>query len=105
MSTQAYKVNIKKVFYFYKYLLYIYLHFRPAGDPLICVCASSSLSSGGPDEGGVCAVGVVAVGVAPWVDEVVVSSSIDHSGFGFEVAFSGWWSIILVGAEETGEEN
>jgi len=89
MSTQAYKVNIKKVIYFYKLLLNNYLHFWPAGDPLICVCSSSSLSSGRPNEGGVCAVGVVAVGVAPRVDEVVVSSSVDHSWFGFEVAFTG----------------
>ena len=86
MSTQAYKVNIKKAIYFYKYILNNYLHFWPASDPLICVCTSSSLSSGGPDERGVCAVGVVAVRVAPGVDKVV---SANHSGFGFEVAFTG----------------
>ena len=83
-------MNIKKVIYFCKLILYIYLHLRPAGYPLICVCASSSLSSGGPNEGGVCAVGVVAVGVAPRVDEKVGGyGGIYHSGFGFEVAFSG----------------
>jgi len=85
MSTQAYKVNIKKVIYFYKLLLNNYLHFWPAGDPLICVCSTSRLTSGGPDEWGVGAVRVVAVGVAPRVDEVV---SANHSGFGFEVAFA-----------------
>ena len=70
MSTQAYKVNIKKVIYFYKYLSNKHLHFRPAGDPLVC-SSRCCLSSGGPDEGGVGAVGVVAVGVAPRVDKVV----------------------------------
>ena len=74
----------------YKQLLYNYLQLRPAGDPLICVYTSSSLSSGGPDERGVCAIGVVAVGVAPRVDEKVGGyGGIYHSGFGFEVAFSG----------------
>ena len=58
---------IKNVIYFYKYLLYNYLHLRPACDPFICVRTSSSLSSGGPDEWGVCAVGVVAVGVSPGI--------------------------------------
>ena len=48
------------------------------------------MSSGGPDEWGVGAVGVVAVGVAPGVDEADwrwISSH--HSRFGFEVAFTG----------------
>jgi len=69
-------------------LIEIYLHLWPAGDPLICVCTASSLSSGGPDEWGVGAVRVVAVGVAPRVDKVVGGSvGINHRGFGFEVAF------------------
>ena len=71
----------------------MYLHLWPAGDPLICVCTPCRLSSGGPDERGVCSVGVVAVGVAPGVDEVVVSSSVDHSLFGFEVPFAGRGSL------------
>ena len=88
MSTQAYKVNIKNVIYFYKYLLYNYLHLRPACDPFICVRTSSSLSSGGPDEWGVCAVGVVAVGVSPGVDKVVGRCvGKNHGGFRFEVPF------------------
>ena len=72
-------------------LITIYLHFRPACDPLICVCSTSCLSSGGPDEWGVGAIGVVAVGVAPGVDEVVRGGvvGINHGGFGFEVPFSG----------------
>jgi len=68
------------------YLVNTYLHLWPAGDPLICVCTSSSLSCSGPDEWGVCAVGVVAISVAPGVDEIVWScGAIYHSGFGFEV--------------------
>jgi len=65
------------------------------------------LSSGGPDEWGVGAVGVVTVGVAPRVDEVWVgiSRAADHRRFGFEVAFCGWGAVVLVGAEEIGEEN
>ena len=48
------------------------------------------MSSGGPDEGGVGAVGVIAVGVSPGVDEVVGGSvGISHGGFGFEVPFRG----------------
>ena len=83
------------------------LSLRPAGDPLICVCTSSGLAGGGPDERGVSAVGVVAVGVAPRVDEVWVgiSRAADHSGFGFEVAFGGWGAVVLVRAEEIGEES
>jgi hypothetical protein len=87
MSTQAYKVNIKKAIYFYKFLLNIYLHLRPAGDPLICT-ACCCLACGGPYEGGVCAVGVVAIGVAPRVDKVVGGCvGKNHGGFGFEVPF------------------
>ena len=65
------------------------------------------MSSGGPDERGVGAVGVVAVGVSPGVDEVRVSAggATDHSGFRLKVAFSGWWSIVLVSAKEIGEES
>jgi len=91
MSTQAYKVNIRKVIYLYKYLLYNYLHLRPAGYPLICSCGTC-LACGGPYNGGVCAVRIVAVRVAPGVDEVVsgyVGVGKDHSGFGFEVPFAG----------------
>jgi len=48
------------------------------------------LSSGGPDKWGVGAVGVVAVGISPRVDEVVWGSvGINHGGFWFEVAFGG----------------
>ena len=61
------------------------LSLRPAGDPLICTCGIC-LACGGPDEWGVCAVGIVAVRVAPGVDKVV---SVNHSGFWFEVAFAG----------------
>ena len=72
----------------HKTLLDNYLHLWPAGDPLICVCTASYLSSGGPDEGGAGAVGVVAVGIAPGVDKVVGGyAGINHSGFGLEVAF------------------
>ena len=65
------------------------------------------MSSGGPDEWGVGAVGVVTVGVAPRVDEVWVgiSRAADHRRFGFEVALVRWREIVLVGTEETGEEN
>ena len=87
-------------------LINIYLHFRPAGYPLICVCTSSCLSSGGPDKGGVGAVRIVAVGGAPRVDEVVGGSvGINHGRFGFEVAFGGWGAVVLVRAEEIGEES
>ena len=93
MSTQAYKVNIKKAIYFYKYILDNYLHLWPASDPLIFSCCIG-FSSGGPDEGGVassvliCAA-IVPIGVAPGVDEVVGFSlfGLNHGGFGFEVAF------------------
>ena len=48
------------------------------------------MACGGPDEGGVGAVGVVAISIAPGVDEVVWGSGgINHGGFGFEVAFGG----------------
>ena len=65
------------------------------------------MTGGGPDEWGVGAVGVVAIGVAPRVDEVWVGNSraADHRRFGLEVAFGGGWTIILVGAEEIVEEN
>ncbi len=46
------------------------------------------MSSGGPDEGGVGAVGVIAVGISPRVDEAVWSCSrFYHGRLGFEVAF------------------
>ena len=64
------------------------------------------MTSGGPDEGGVGAVGVIPVGVAPRVDkDVGCWGGIYHSGFGFEVAFGGWGAVVLVRAEEIGEEN
>jgi len=65
------------------------------------------LAGGGPDERSICAVGVVAVGVAPGVDEVCVgiSRAANHRRFGFEVTFCGWGAVVLVGAEEIGEEN
>jgi len=65
------------------------------------------LAGGGPDKRSICAVGVVAVGVAPGVDEVCVgiSRAANHSRFGFEVTFCGWGAVVLVGAEEIGEEN
>ena len=48
------------------------------------------MSSGGPDEWGVGAVGVVAVGVAPRVDKVVGRCvGKNHGRFGFEVTFTG----------------
>ena len=37
--------------------MYSNLHFWPAGDPLICVCSTSRLTCGGPDEWGVGASG------------------------------------------------
>ena len=90
MSTQAYKVNIKKVIYYYKCLSNTYLHLRPASDPLICT-ACCCLACGGPDEWGVGAVGVVSVGVAPRVDKVVGGCvGKNHGRFGFEVPFAGW---------------
>ena len=62
---------------------------------------------GGPDERGVGAVRIVAVSAAPGVDEVRVGvgGATDHRRFWLEVTFSRWWSIVLVGAEEVGEEN
>ena len=87
MSTQAYKENIKKAIYLYKLIVYNYLHFRPASDPLICT-ACCCLACGGPDKGCVCAVGVVSIGVAPRVDKVVGRCvGKNHGGFGFEVPF------------------
>ena len=92
MSTQAYKENIKKAIYLYKLIVSKYLHFWPAGDPLICA-GRICLASGGPDQRRVpssvviCAA-VVSVGVAPRVDkDVGCWGGIYHSGFGFEVAF------------------
>ena len=64
----------------------MYLHLRPASEPPICISASS----GGPYEWGVCAVGIVAVGIAPRVDKVVGGSVCkNHCRFGFEVTFRG----------------
>jgi len=65
------------------------------------------LTSGGPDEGGVGAVGVIAVGVAPRVDKVWVGvgGATDHRRFWLEVAFGGWGAVVLVRAEEIGEES
>ena len=64
------------------------------------------MSSGGPDEGCVGAVGVVAVSVAPGVDEVWVGiiRAADHRRFGFEVAFGGWGAVVLVGSKEIAKE-
>ena len=104
MSTQAYNVNIKNVIYKNKWLFNRHLHFWPAGDPFgntICVC----LTSCRPDQGGVGAVGIVAVGVAPRVDEVVVSSSIHHRGFRFEVPFAGGGRRQSRRSDKTAEEN
>ena len=60
------------------------------------------LACRGPDKGGVGAVGVVAVGIPPGVDEVWVSAggATDHRRFRLEVALGGGWKIILIGAEE-----
>ena len=64
------------------------------------------MSSGGPDEWGVGAIGVVAVGVAPGVDEVWVGiiRAADHRRFGFEVTFGGWGAVVLVGSKEIAKE-
>ena len=65
------------------------------------------MACGGPDEWGVGAVGIVAVGVAPGVDKVWVGvgGATDHRRFWLEVAFGGWGAVVLVRAEEIGEEN
>ena len=48
------------------------------------------MACSGPYKRGTRAVGVIAVGVAPWVDKVVGGfAGIDHRGFGFEVPFAG----------------
>ena len=64
------------------------------------------MACGGPDEWGVGSVGVVAVGVAPRVDEVWVgiSRAADHGGLGFEVTFCGWGAVVLVGSKEIAKE-
>ena len=93
----------------YKYILYNQLHLRPAGYPLICVCTSGCLSSGGPDEWGVGAIRIVTVGVAPGVDEVVGGVGgfvgFDHSGFGFEVAFGGGSCREFVRSDKVAEQS
>ena len=64
------------------------------------------MSSGGPDEWGVGAVGVVAVGVAPRVDKVVGRCvGKNHGGFGFEVAFGGRCSTQIGRSNQIGEES
>ena len=65
------------------------------------------MACGGPDERGVYAVGIVSVGVAPGVDEVWVGvgGATDHRRFWLEVAFGGWGAVVLVRAEEIGEES
>ena len=64
------------------------------------------MSSGGPDEWGVGAVGVVAVGVAPGVDKVVGRTvGINHGGFGFEVPFCGGSDGYGERAKQIGEES
>ena len=65
------------------------------------------MACSGPDERCAGAIRVVAVSVAPGVGEVGVGiiRAADHRRFGLEVALSGGWTIILVGAEEIVEEN
>ena len=83
----------------------MHLHFWPAGYPLICPTCCC-LACGGPDEGGVGAVGVIPVGVAPGVDEVVWGYvGINHGRFGFEVAFGGRCSTQIGRSNQIGEEN
>ena len=105
LSTQAYVANVKKNIYLDKLFLDNNLHFWPAGDPLIC-STCCCLACGGPDQGCVGAVGVVAVGVAPRVDKVVGRCvGKNHGGFGFEVTFGGWAKTVLVGSEERIEKD
>ena len=83
----------------------IYLHFWPAGYPLICFAFCSS--GCGPYEWwvpssvAICAA-IVSIRIGPWVDQVraSISCATDHCGFGLEVAFGGWGAIVLVGPEE-----
>ena len=65
------------------------------------------MTCSGPDEWCVCAVGIVSVGVAPRVDKVWVGvgGATDHRRFWLEVAFGGWGAVVLVRAEEIGEES
>ena len=64
------------------------------------------MTSGGPDEWGVGAVRVVAVGVAPRVDKVVGRCvGKNHGGFGFEVAFGGRCSTQIGRSNQIGEES
>ena len=64
------------------------------------------MSSGGPDERGVGAVGVVAVGVAPGVDEGVWGCiCFDHGGFGLEVPFAGGSGGESSRAQKVGEKS
>ena len=73
----------------YKILKDNYLHFWPAGYPLVC-SAGICLVCGRPDEWCVGTVGIVAISAGPGVDEVVGGLvGFDHSGFGFEVPFAG----------------
>ena len=77
----------------------------PAGDPFIG-SRLDRLAGGGPDEGGVGTVGVVAVSIAPGVDEVRISGvgAADHGGLGFKIAFSAGGAVELIRAKKIGEE-
>jgi len=65
------------------------------------------LTGCGPDQGGVCAVGVVAVGVSPGVDEVRVGDggATDHRRFRLEVALRSRSYVVLVATKQVGEED
>jgi len=65
------------------------------------------LACSGPDEGGVGAVGVVAVGVPPRVLQVRIGCvcATDHGGFGFEVPLRSGSYAVLVATKKIGEEN
>ena len=62
---------------------------------------------GGPDEWGVGAIRIVAVGATPGVDEVVGDSfvGLNHGGFGFEVPFAGGSCREFVRSEKVGEQS
>ena len=64
------------------------------------------MAGGGPDEGGVGAVGIVAIGVAPGVDEGVWGCiCFDHGGFGLEVPFAGGSGGESSRAQKVGEKS
>ena len=64
------------------------------------------MACGGPDKGGVGSVGIVAVGVAPGVDEGVWGCiCFDHGGFGLEVPFAGGSGGESSRAQKVGEKS